>query len=268
MAAGMTGRVVAAVDGGPATRAILDVASALCEIFDATLDAVRVDEGVGSGPAAPFDGEPLRDVRGDVMTVLDGEALRSDVIAVVLGARTLPGATATLGHVPDHVIANAPGMVVLVPPGLPPERSNLGRLLVPVKGDAALSPAVARVIGAFEGCGRAAIGLHVINPETAPPHADRWQDPELWSRRFWRRCAPSIADHHIGTGGVADATLEMIATHGVDGVLLEWHQRFDHDHAAVVRDLLRRAPIPVLLLPDRRTQEPMTPWIAPDQPAP
>lgn len=259
----MSGRVVAAVDGGPATRAVLDVAAELCDIFDAELDALRVDERAAPGPTSPLDGTPLRDVRGAATAVIDEQAVRSDVVAVVLGARTLPGATATLGHVPDHVIANAPGMVVLVPPDLAPECSTLDRLLIPVEGDATLSSDAAAVIEAFEASGRTAIGLHVLNPRTAPAHADRWHDAELWSRRFWRRCAPAMTDHHIGTGGVADAILDMVASHEVDAVLLEWHQRLDHDHAAVVRDLLRRAPCPLLMLPDRREAEPMRPWLAP-----
>ncbi len=252
-------RVLSAIDGGPLTAPVVEIARSLSEILGGDLDIVHVRCGAPSAGLLLGD-LPVRVLEGDVLERLVEEATQEEVVAVAVGIRSLRGGGQPAGHVARRLLQSCRCPLVVVPPDVAIGARSARRLLVPVQDGRAPSTARAHLLERFRRSGRTLIALHVLDRSTAPPFGDRSDDADLWSREFWRRHEPTIDDVHIAAGEVGAQILDAAARFDVDMILLEWSQILDQPHAQVVRDVLVHTPIPLLFIPDVRPGRIPSPW--------
>ena len=245
--------VLAALDAGPAARPVLETALGLGELTDSDVEAVHVQDGPTEIPAwlASQSGVSLRILRGPVTTVLLDAVAGPGVVAAVFGARATPGGRRPVGRTALHVLERANKPIVVVPPeavGVSPRPFR--RLLVPLEGSEqssrpvadSLSPLIAREIER--------VVLHVFTTATVPRTLDRpRRDLSLWGDEFLARFCPEAVRIELRTGPIGSRVAEVCAEAHADLVVLSWSQDSSSGRAAVIRDVLGRATIPVLLLP-------------------
>ncbi|MDQ6615661.1 MAG: universal stress protein [Actinomycetota bacterium] len=245
--------VLAALDASPAARPVLETARGLAEVADAAVEAVHVATTTPETPQtlAARAGVPLRLLDGPVEQSLLHAIAAPDVVAVVLGARASPIGRHPTGRTARHVIENARKPVVIVPADVMPRRP-FRRLLVPLEGTQDTSRRV------IEGLSRLIPGdvelelivLHVFTAATAPRFLDHpHRDLAMLGREFIARHCPDAARIEWRTGSIADAVAELCEHQAADLVVLSWAQDTSDGHAAVIREVLGHATIPVLLIP-------------------
>ena len=252
-------RVLVAIGGEPASGVVLEVARAMADLLDADVDAIHVHDPA-IGPRQGID-PAARLVEGEVPARLLEESSADDVEAVVVGIRAMPGGGRPAGHVALHLLQRTRLPVVAVPPDVAPQARSLSRPLIPLEG---VRPPSAEVMGLAERfCARdrPPTGLHIIDRHSAPSFADRWDDATLWIEQFRLRYCPSLDEVHVEAGDVGGRIIDAATRHGADVIVLEWSQQLDESHAQVIQDLLTHASVPLLVLPDRRSEPVPTPWI-------
>jgi nucleotide-binding universal stress UspA family protein len=136
---------------------------------------------------------------------------------------------------------------------VPPDYTGAGapkRLLVPLDGTEATSRAVGAVLCAMTGVVDLVV-LHVFDAATTPRFLDRpAADLELLGREFLaRHCEGLEARFEARAGAAGDVIVGEAEAEAADLVVLGWSQVFGDEHAAVVREVLSRARVPVLLVP-------------------
>ncbi|HMD46590.1 MAG TPA: universal stress protein [Acidimicrobiales bacterium] len=242
--------VLAALDGSPAARPVIETAVRVGQMTDAGVEAVHVADGLAVTPRllAERAGVPLRLLPGPVLSSLVA-AVDDPVVAVaVLGARDTPGGPRPVGSTTLGVVGMTRKPVVVVPPeavgGGP-----LRRLLVPLEGTEASSRAVVEglcpmLVGDVE-----LIVLHVFTDDTLPRMLDRpGDDLELLGRQFIERNCPTASGIELRPGPVAQRVHEVSDERHADLVVLSWSQDSSLGHGRVVHEVLGRSTIPVLLL--------------------
>lgn len=247
-------RIIAAVDYSCACAPVLAVGRAYAERIGATLVAVHVREETGGSARsyAVAARVPFREVEGAVVDELRRAALEPDVVAVIVGARALPGGASPTGHIPLALITSLPLPVVVVPPTLSP-RYRLRRLLVPLE-----EPGPTGAVRHHLGLGWAAeldlIVLHVHEPQAIPPFGDQPQhEAPAWRAEFKARGGPGVdtreARVETRIGAPADSIVDAARELDADLIVLGWAQDLSPGRADVVRSVLARSTAPVLLLP-------------------
>jgi hypothetical protein len=71
----------------------------------------------------------------------------------------------------------------------------------------------------------------------------------MWSQEFLARHCPTAARIEWRRGSIPHGALDLCNEEAVDLIVLSWSQDTSPGHAAVVRELLATAPVPVMLLP-------------------
>jgi nucleotide-binding universal stress UspA family protein len=242
--------ILAAVDRTPTARPVLETARLLARTFHADGEALHV---VAPGEEAPTSlaataGMPLRILTGDpVETICD--AVTENVDLAVLGARRGASGGQPVGHVAFEVMTRLEVPVVVVPPDawdhLP---HTLHKALVPLDAATAAAPILQAAVATLAEAGAEVVVLHVVDePPRFLDHPER--DLDEWAHQLVGRHLPVAVRTEIRTDGAARQTLMVAAAEKVDLIVLAWSRRLDADHAAVVRDVLSRACVPVLLLP-------------------
>lgn len=267
--------VLVPLDGHEGSLAALPVAKALAELEGATLHVVHVAErrlpprelirllGVEAG-------ELFGTVVDELEAATPAEAIvaladRSPGSRIVIAARSEEAAGRELGEVAEGVLSLARCPVLLVRPerGLAPW--GLRRLLVPHDG----APATARALGPAVGLAdlaRAAMTvLHVASlgaDEPAagtlplPAYVDQPQHewPE-WSRQFLEQlevCCELPERLHprffLSRGEPGAQILRWAVERRADLVVLAWRGRLLPDRARTAKEVLLKAPCPVLFL--------------------
>ena len=238
--------IVAAVNGGPTSGPVLEVADGLGRRLGADVDAITVGvlEYGGSGK------ERVRVERGDPETVLAGHAARTEVAAVVIGARSTRLGAWPVGHVTLAVITHAPVPVVVVPPDLTPGRCRLASVVVPLEGDRRLLAPTRELLLALEGAGAELHPLHVMDRGHTPRFWEGSRDRTWYAEEFSQRVEPGLPETEVSAGDVVEVVARAVRNHDADAVVLEWKQHWDPGRAEVVRRLLERATVPVILVPE------------------
>ena len=110
--------VLAAIDGSPISRAVLDVAKEVARVLDADVDAVHVVEGEGPPGRGRDPGRetPLRLLSGEPSSVLVAEASAGSVAAIVVGSCRAVGAPTPPATCRSTSSATSAKPVVVVPP--------------------------------------------------------------------------------------------------------------------------------------------------------
>lgn len=246
-------RVLAAVDTGPVSQAVIKVANCLANVLAARREVVTVDTNAltPTTMAEHAITAPEREASTALLSLADAP----DVVAIVVGVRTVTGGPRPAGHVTEHIITNSKIPVVTVPPGTEPDRCSLDQLLVPLDGGAPPGPVTTRIIRAFEAYGATINTLHVFDHSSVPMFWDGWGDRDIWTNQFAHAYSPSAAYTELKTGDVAQQILATAKAHGSSMIVLEWNHQLDHSHAPVIRDLLCNATVPLMLLPATSPEE-------------
>lgn len=242
-------KILAALDESPANRPVRRFAEALARLLGVPVDAVTILEREAA------DGEGLaRVATGPPIERLGFELGDPDVVVGVIGARGLPGGRHPAGHVAVALLESAPCPIVVVPPDHRLDRP-LRRILVPLEGLAMPSGALERAVRLLGDTGIEVVSLHVFTERTTPAFWEGWHDAEMWGAEFGARYAPRGATLELRSGNVCSEILVAAAHQDIDLVVVEWKQDLSAGHAAVVRALLDRSPLPVLLVPEHNHEE-------------
>lgn len=248
----MIGTVLAALDASAAARPVLEAAIQVAQLMDATVEAVHARDGPSDTPewlAARHD-VSLRLLHGPVAPALIEAVAGDPVVAAVIGARSTPHGRRPVGRTAMTLLERATKPVVVVTPdALVVPGAPMRRLLLPLDGDVESSRPLAQLESL---CNRDVelIVLHVFTKATLPRTLDRTQrDLSLWGEEFVARHCPGAAQVELRTGEVGRQVAETCAHEAVDLIVLSWSRDSSPGHAAVVRDVLGNASVPVLLLP-------------------
>lgn len=251
--------ILAAVDRTATARPVLEAARLLARTFNAHAEALHV---VAPGEEPPTNlaataGMPLRILTGDPVEVIC-DAVADNVDLAVLGARRGTSGRRPVGHVAFDVMTRLKVPVVIVPPDawehLP---HTLQKVLVPLDAATAGTPILQAAVSTLADSGAEVIVLHVVDdPPRFLDHPER--DLDEWAHQLVGRHLPVAARTEIRTGGTGGNALMVAAAEQVDLIVLAWSRRLDAGHAAVVRDILNRACVPVLLLPIEAQVGPLT----------
>ena len=177
---------------------------------------------------------------------------RSDVAALVLGARGVHGGPQPAGHTALEVITRIPKPVAVVPPhGHPPEQ--IARILVPLEGSSESSHALEETIKLAHRRRLEILVLHVHSPATVPAFSDHEPHATLaWEQEFLTRYIATPHDRVTllrRLGVPADDVVAVAHDAGADLIVLAWSQDLAPGRARVVSETLAHSEIPVLLLP-------------------
>jgi hypothetical protein len=249
--------VLAALDASPAARPVLDAALALAELLGAGVEAVYVAETPSETPMllAARAGVPLRLLEPPVRSAVLAALARPEVVGAVLGARSTPVGRRPAGHTALGVLERAGKPILIVAPdarvGSPP---RFRRVLVPLEGTRQSSgPIMERLcplVATSVEPDLELVVLHVFTPASMPKVLDHpGRDMELLGGEFAARYCPQATRVELRAGAVGAQVEEVCRADEADVVVLSWSQDLSEGHAAVIRDVLERATVPVLLLP-------------------
>lgn len=249
--------VLAALDPGPAARAVLETGRGIAELMDADVAAVHVGRRQSETlqALAAGHGVALRLLPPPTEDALLGAVAAGDVVAAVVGARATPGGRRPTGHTALAMLQRTTKPTVVVPPdavGVAPRPFR--RLLVPLEGTEESSRPVLDCLSSLIVTQVELVVLHVFTPDTAPRVLDRpVRDLELLGDEFLTRHSPYASRIEWRTGPIGARVTEASDQYAADLVVLSWSQDSAVGHAAVVRDVLAASTIPVLLLPVGRS---------------
>jgi nucleotide-binding universal stress UspA family protein len=251
--------VLAAIETDACARPILMTATALANLFDATVVALHARENGTRGPwelARAF-GAPLREVSGPAVEEIIAAAGQPDVVALAIGARGLHGGPQPAGHTALEVITRVRKPVAVVPPHAQP-RQKITRIVVPLEGTSESSQALEDTIRLAYRRRLEVVVLHVHSLATVPAFADH--EPHataVWEREFLSRYIASPHDrvslqHWLGYP--ADDIVAGAHENSADLIVLAWSQDLGPGRARVVSQTLARSTIPMLLIPATRAR--------------
>jgi nucleotide-binding universal stress UspA family protein len=244
--------VLAGVDNSAAARRVIEAAAALAPLLDATLEAVHIVEnhdGSAAEIARAFD-VPLHTFRGDPVRSLTELCRRDDVVAVVVGARGRPNSVHPIGHV-VLALANALEVPILV---VPPEARapiRVEDVLIAMKGTAASSWNLRRVITMADAARIHLVVLHVDDEESVPSFSDQVQyETEAFTREFLARNLPGAPDTRLELriGVPAEEIVRLCESSHPDVVAIGWPTSHDPQRGHTARAVLERSRVPVLLV--------------------
>jgi nucleotide-binding universal stress UspA family protein len=262
-----TTTVLAALDSSPAARAVLETAIAVADVFGGRVEAVHVDDGsdaqvpmlLAARHEVPFRTVDVEDgadagVEDWIERTLARAVTVPDVTLVVVGARALPGSGRRVGHLARAVATASRAPVVVVPPdavgAVRDGRCGVRRVVVPLEIAAPPPGAVLDCVDRLRRAGVDVVVVHVFGADR-PPVADHpVRDLALLGDEFLARSLPgAVADIDLRAGPVVSEILHAAAEVTADLIVLSWSQDVSPGRAAVVRDVVRYATVPVLLLP-------------------
>ena len=247
-------RVLAAIDNSAAARPVLRAACVFAALLGAVPEAIHVRThttrtAVAEAAAA---GVPLRLVDGDAVEVLTAALAADDVVLGVFGARGQPSGARPAGHTTMAAATRASKPVLVVPPearvGAAGQRV---RIVVPLDGTADTDRGAQHARRLFDTRGIDITVLHVFADDAVPRFWDQpYHEHEAWGREFvarhWPAARPAV---RLSQGAPGEAVLAAAEAEACDAIALVWGQRFAGEHAQSVRQVVTRAPIPILLLP-------------------
>lgn len=246
--------VLAAVDATPAGRPVLEMATAVAALVDATPKAINIrqDGSETVDALAAITDVPVRFAEGPVIETLVAAMAHPDVVIGVVGARRTLQGRRPLGSVARAIVERVSKPVVVVSPENGRMRSHtIKRLLVPLEGTEASSQSILDDLWPLvHNDDVELIVLHVLTADTVPRVLDRpARDEELMGAEFLARNCPVATGIELRNGPVASCVLDMCHESDADLVVLSWSQDSSPGHAAVVKEVLERSRAPVLLLP-------------------
>jgi len=212
-------------------------------------------------------GQPVADVATAIAAIMNAEVRRIDLTGVTGAARkadcvltelaepasvlgVLPGA-APLQRLGWAVLQRARKPVVLVPAAVRPAPQMISRALIPLDGTPESAAAVAETIRLLAGAGVDIVVLHVFDATTAPKF---WDQPahaeQAWQDEFLARyCDHPGVRLQLRSGVPGEHVLDVATTEQADLIAIGWSQQPGRARARTLRQTLRDARAPVLVVP-------------------
>jgi nucleotide-binding universal stress UspA family protein len=274
-------KVLVALDGSPAAARALPVARTIAAQLDATIAILYST----TAPVPPADlrrrlGLDQRDaevrlVRTPRGIPAEGILQASTDPEVALLVLTTHGRDISegprLGRVAEAVVAGSVGPLLLVPPETAPASSTarpvLRHLLLPLDGTPATATALQPATALANQLGASVDLLYVAAPGEVPPAepgsiaAPRYVDQPQHEWPHWANeviarlcmgcaaCPPDVPVRmFLGHGPVGAAIAHFAADQQVDIIVLVRRSHLEAGRARVLREVLHRAPCPILLL--------------------
>lgn len=240
--------VVAAVDGGPDSDAVLGAGRRIADTVRLPLTALYV---------APPDESELpeavqRSMRSDSevweLTPQEG----ATPIGVLSRRTDQPGVFAEVlgrGRTAYTVAQRAAAPVVIVPPVVLTV-TPIARVAIAIDGTQQLLGRAVRTLRRFVGAGVDVVAVHVFEPGSVPPF---WDQPhhalDAWSGEFAARAGGTPTEVITRSGRPREHLLDAATASDADLIVLPWDQRIDPDRASLVRECLAESPIPIMVVP-------------------
>ena len=255
-------KILAAIEPSAAAGPVLDVATALAARLGLTPVALHVLEG---------DPEPVRMLAerwGVRLLLVEGGTPADAILAAldaedaelaVVGARRLRAGPRPAGTTALAVASGAARPVVVVPPGTDqPPAVDPKLLVLPLEDAEELSAAAGEALLRLGGAGIRLLVVHVFDEANAPRFWDRPEhDAQAWAHEFLARWDPAPeVELELRAGPPVEGILEVATEHGADLIALSWSQELAEHRDLVAREILARAPVPVVLLPCASPQRP------------
>lgn len=247
-------KILVALDNSLAGKALLAAARTLAGLLDAEVQAVHVqtDGDRTARSTAEAAGIPFQAMRGPVVERLVEAGAASDIVALAIGARGAPSARRPLGGTASAVASALPKPVMIVPPDADPPAA-FRRILVPIEGLVSHSLTPRWLFEPAREAGIDVLALHIHDAESIPSFTDQPQHEQpAWAAEFVRRfCRWGIEEVRleIRVGRIGELVSVVATESDCDLIALGWSQELASARAAVVRETLERAPLPILLVP-------------------
>lgn len=244
--------ILAALDASSTAGPVLDTAVAFAAVAGAEVEAVHVRTNSGETPEllATRAGVAYRELDGPVEAALFGAIEAGRVVAAVVGARGRLTGRRPVGHTALDVVERSSKPVVVVPPEFAGASHAVRRLLVPLEGSAESSQPIAEALFPLFEAEVETIVLHVFTEDTAPRMLDRpARDLQLVADEFLARHCPGATRIALRGGPIGSCVTDVCGEEDADLIVLSWSQDASPGHAAVIREVLAHAHVPVLLLP-------------------
>jgi hypothetical protein len=250
--------VLAAVDRGAGTAAVVTVAAAAAEHFGNPVREVHVTAGPGLRGAArqaamaKVERGETSEIRGRPVDILTGlvESPRAAMAVFGTGDPTSRPSPRRPSGTAFAVARRVDKPMLLVPPSLD-KWPGPHRVLVPLDGTGVTALAASAALADLSIPDTVATTVHVFDERTVPQFWDSPQhEYEAWTKEFRARYCEAIGDGlEVRAGPVADQLAEMAASGAFDMVVVVWSQQTHGGRAVVVADLLAGSTVPILLVP-------------------
>jgi nucleotide-binding universal stress UspA family protein len=197
-------------------------------------------------------GLPIELVDGRPVAALLSEAMRADVVAVVLGLCAERDAL-KIGSVARTIASKLKKPVLIVPPTEATFENVAPKVLLPLDGAYSTSEGAREPMALLAEAGATVRVLHVFDGPDVPrfwEHAAYDADP--WCRDFLaRHCELPGVECLLKRGRPAELVLDVASAEHADVIALIWSQELADGRADVVRAVLQGTRVPVLLMPVR-----------------
>lgn len=243
--------VLAAVDDSLCAGPVLAAAQALAPLLGSEVRAVHVGDDAGEtarGHAARA-GVLLVQVVGDPLDQL-AEAAAEGVTAVVVGARDRASSGAPAGHLPLALAERLACPVLVVPPHWP-AKARVDRVLIALEGRPGRARPLRHAVDVVAGADLDLTVVHVEDAADVPAFSDApAHEMAAFAQEYLARSWPAAPPLRLAlpVGPPVDEVLALAHDLHPDVLVAGWPQGAGPSHGHVVRELLRRAPCPVLLV--------------------
>lgn len=252
-------RVLAAVDDSVAAGPVITAASSIAPLLGSEVEVVHVGERSGhtARGCAEAAGVPFRVLPGDPAARI-AELAGTGATAVVVGARNQPPGTEPVGHVALQLAETLTVPLLVVPPrALPAVRVR--RVLVAFEGTPHKAKDLRHTLRVVEGADLELVVVHVGGPDDVPSFSDDVaHETADFAREYLARYWPLVPPARLALrfGWPAEEVLAVAAEVEPDLLVAGWPQGCGPGHGRVPRELLRRSPVPVLLVAVQCSDEP------------
>lgn len=242
--------VLAAVDDSLCAGPVVSAARAFAPLLGSDVRALHVgpDVGVTARELALRAGVPFGQVAGDPLHVIAVRAA-SGVTAVVVGARDRASG-APAGHLPLALADRVACPVLVVPPDWAP-KERIERVLIALEGRPGRARPLRHAVDVVAGADLDLTVVHVEAEQDVPAFSDAAaHEMTAFAQEYLARSWPLAPSLRLAlpVGVPADEVLALARDLHPDVLVAGWPQGAGPGHGHVVRELLRRAPCPVLLV--------------------
>lgn len=264
--------IVVALDGSPGSLAALPVAKSLAEIVSSTVHVVYVGgHGVPAKVIAEKLGLSPEQLHGLVIEHTTGNppveiahiASERESIFIVMCTHTgEPKPDGKLGSVAEGVLYEAKVPVVLVRPERGLKEWKLRRILLPHDGTTTTGAATGMAAHLAHLANAELIVLHIaIQTEAAhsfgaPQYVDQPQHEwPAWANEFLSRLhsqGHSLSELKLrlflARGKPGQVIVHSAQEHNADLIVLAWRGHLEAERAGIIKDCMRNAPCPLLIV--------------------
>jgi nucleotide-binding universal stress UspA family protein len=243
--------VLAAVDDSLSAGPVLTMAAAVAPVLGSTVEAVHVGPSAGTTArgfaeraGVPFRTEPGRALDRLVQLASD------DVTVVVVGSRDRTTGRTGLGHLVVELADRLPRPVLVVPPHCAPA-DRLRSVLVALEGTRRTPKPLRQAMSVASGSDLQLTVVHVEDESAVPSFSDSMaHEMADFATEYLARYWPEVPAARLALplGDPVEmilATVEMVEP---DLLVAGWPQGKGPAHGLVIREVLRRSPVPVLLV--------------------